>query len=188
MTLNRFTSILTVQGNKYIQSLDRSSKMQLLFRLGTLVAAWLGSIIGLILVLPLGLIVAEWIIFPLALAIAALLAALGASWTGTFLTQDQTETRLLPVIEVTEIVGIGMALIFLLMVRLGVTGFGPLIVPAVIFSLILTLSASAATWQFRSPKQGTGSEVKLTVMLLVLAVVSVPSVVFLASLFGLAGA
>jgi hypothetical protein len=162
--------------------------MQLLFRLGTLVAAWLGSIIGLVLVLPLGLIVVEWLIFPLALAVAALLAALSAGWTGTLLAQDQSLTRLLPVIGITEVVGIGVAPIFLIMVRLGMASFGPLIVPAVIFSLILTLSASAATWQFRSPKQGTGSEVKLTVMLLVLAVVSVPGVVFLASLFGLAGA
>jgi hypothetical protein len=92
------------------------------------------------------------------------------------------------VIGVTEVVGIGMALIFLIMVRLGLASFGPLIVPAVIFSLILALSASVATWRFRRSKQSLSSEVKLTVMLLVLAVVSVPSVVFLASLFGLAGA
>lgn len=162
--------------------------MSFLFRLGTLVAAWFGSMIGLILVLPLGLIVAEWLIFPLALVIAALLAALGAGWAGTFLARDQTQTRLQHVIGLTEVVGIGVALIFLLMVRLGIIGFGPLIVPAVIFSLILTLSASVATWRFRRPKQSTGSEVKLTVMLLVLAVVSVPGVVFLASLLGLAGA
>ena len=162
--------------------------MQFLFRLDTLIAAWLGSIIGLILVLPLGLIVAEWLIFPLALVIAALLAALSAGWAGTFLARNQTQTYLRPVIGITEVVAIGVALIFLLMVRLGVTGFGPLIVPAVIFSLILSLSASAATWRFRRSKQGTGSEVKLTVALLVLAVVSLPGVVFLASLLGLAGA
>ncbi|MCL4302269.1 MAG: hypothetical protein KJ077_41660 [Anaerolineae bacterium] len=162
--------------------------MQLLFRLGILAAAWLGSIIGLILVLPLGLIVAEWLIFPLALVIAALLAALGAGWTGTFLARDQTRTNLVPVISLTEAVAVGVALIFLMMVRLGMASFGPLIFPAVIFSLILTLSASAATWRFRHPKQASGGEVKLTVILLVLAVVSVPGVIFLASLFGLAGA
>lgn len=162
--------------------------MQLLFRLGILIAAWFGSIIGLVLVLPLGLIVAEWLIFPLALAITALLAALSAGWAGTFLADDQTQTHLLPVIGVTEAVAVGVTLIFLIMVRLGMASFGPLIVPAVIFSLILTLSASVATWCFRRPKQSIGSEVKLTVTLLVLAVVSVPSVIFLASLFGLAGA
>jgi hypothetical protein len=162
--------------------------MQLLFRFGTLIAAWFGSIIGLILVLPLGLIVVEWLIFPLALVVAALLAALGAGWASTFLARDQTQTDLLPVIGVTEAVAVGVALIFLLLVRLGVASFGPLIIPAVIFSLILALSASVATWRFRSPKQDTRSEVKLTVLLLVLVVVSVPGVVFLASLFGLAGA
>ena len=162
--------------------------MQLLFWLGTLVAAWFGSIISLFLVLPLGLIVVEWLIFPLALGIAALLAAVSGGWAGTFLARDETQTRLLPVIGLTEAAAVGVALLFLIMVRLGLASFGPLIVPAVIFSLILTLSASAATWRFRRPKQDTGSEVKLTVTLLVLAVVSVPGVVFLASLFGLAGA
>ncbi len=107
--------------------------MQLLFRFGTLVAAWLGSTIGLFLVLPLGLIVIEWLIFPLALAVAALLAALSAGWAATFLARDQTQTRLLPVIGVTEVAAVGIALLFLIMVKLGVAGFGPLIVPAVIF-------------------------------------------------------
>ena len=162
--------------------------MSLLFRVGTLLVAWFGSIIGLFLVLPLGLIVAEWVIFPLGLVIAALLAALSAGWAGTFLARDQTQTQLWPVIWVTEVVAIGMALIFLLMVRLGVASFGPLIIPIMIFSLILALCAGAATWRFRSPKQDTRSEVKLTVMLLVLAVVSVPSIIFIASLFGLTGA
>jgi hypothetical protein len=162
--------------------------MQLLFRFGTLIAAWLGSIIGLVLVLPLGLIVAEWLIFPLALVVAALLAALSAGWAGTFLARDQTQTDLLPVISVTEAVAVGIALIFLLLVRLGVASFGPLIIPIVIFSLILALSASVATWRFRHSEQSLSSEVKRTVLLLVLVVVSVPGIVFLASLFGLAGA
>ena len=162
--------------------------MSLLFRLGTLLAAWVGSMIGLFLVLPLGLIAAEWVIFPLGLAIAALLAALSAGWAGTLLARDQTQTQFWPVIWVTEAAAIGMALIFLLMVRLGPASFGPLIIPILIFSLILTLCAGAATWHFRSPKQDNRSEVKLTVMLLVLAVVSVPGVIFIASLFGLTGA
>lgn len=162
--------------------------MQPLFLIGTLIAAWLGSIIGLFLVLPLGLIVVEWLIFPLALAVAALLAALSAGWAGTFLARDQTQTRLLPVIGVTEVVAVGTALIFLMMVRLGAANFGPLIIPAVIFSLILTLTAGAATWRLRAPKQAAGSQVKLTLILLGLALVSVPGVVFLASLLGLAGA
>lgn len=162
--------------------------MQLLFRLGTLGAAWLGSLIGLFLVLPLGLIVIEWLIFPLALVIAALLAALSAGWAGTYLASNQMQTRLVPVIGVTEIAGIGVALLFLLLVRLGLASFGPLIVPIALFSLVLTLTATIATWRFRGPQQNSGRDAKLTVTLLVLAVVSVPVVVFLASLLGLAGA
>ncbi len=162
--------------------------MSLLFRLGTLLASWVGSIIGLFLVLPLGLIAAEWVIFPLGLVIAGLLAALSAGWAGAFLARDQTQTQLWPVIWITETVAIGLALIFILLVRLGAASFGPLIVPILIFSLSLALCAGVATWRFRSPKQDTRSEVKLTVILLVLAVVSVPGVIFIASLFGLTGA
>jgi hypothetical protein len=162
--------------------------MSLLFRLGTLLAAWVGSMVGLFLVLPLGLVVAEWVIFPLGLAIAALLAALSAGWAGTLLAKDQTQTQLGPVIRLTETVAIGLALIFLLIAWLGMASFGPLIIPILIFSLILALCAGAATWRFRGQKQAIRSEVKLTMMLLGLAVVSVPGVIFIASLFGLTGA
>lgn len=139
-------------------------------------------------VLPLGLIVIEWLIFPLGLVIAAVLAALSAGWVGTYLAHDQTWTQLAPVIGVTVAVAVGVALLFLVFVRLGMTGFGPLIIPVVIFSLILALSASIATWRFRRPQQDKRGDVRLTVALLVLAVASVPSVVFLASRLGLAGA
>jgi hypothetical protein len=162
--------------------------MSLLFRLGTLLAAWAGSIISLFPVLLLGLVVVEWVIFPLGLVIAGLLAALSAGWAGTLLARDQTQTQLWPVIWITEVAAIGTALIFLLLVRLGAASFGPLIIPILIFSLILALCAGVATWRFRSAKQETKSEVKLTVGLLVLAVVSVPAVIFIASLFGLTGA
>jgi hypothetical protein len=162
--------------------------MHLLFRFGTVVTAWLGSAIGLVLVLPLGLIVIEWLILPLALVIAGLLAALSAGWAGIFLARDQSQTRLWPVIGLTEAMAVGVALCFLSLVRWGVADFGPLIVPAIIFSLVLTLTATLATWRFRRSKQSLSSEIKLTVTLLALAVVSVPAVIFLASLFGLAGA
>ncbi len=162
--------------------------MQLLYRVGPLMAAWVGSMLGLVVVLPLGLIVSEWLIFPLGLVIAALLAALSAGWTGTFLARDRTQTRLVPVIGVTVLVGSGLALLFLMGVRVGLASFGPLIVPVAFFSLVLTLSATFATWRFRTSQQGRSQAVKLTIMLLLLAVVSVPGIVLLASRLGLAGA
>jgi hypothetical protein len=162
--------------------------MAQLYRVGTFVAAWVGSLMGLFLVLPLGLIVVEWLIFPLALLIAALLAALGAGWAGTYLARDQTQTLLLPVISSTVEAAMGLALIFLLSVWVGLTSFGPLIVPVLFFSLVLALIATFATWRFRSPQQNRRTAVRLTVTVLVLAVVSVSGIVFLASLLGLAGA
>lgn len=158
------------------------------YRLGTLVAGWLGSLLGLVLVLPLGLIVVEWLIFPLALLIAALLAALSAGWAGTYLARDQTQTNLVPVIGITAALGVGLALLFLWLVRMGRANFGPLIVPVLIFSLILALSAAFATWYSRTVQQHRGRALRLTVILLVLALISVPGIVFLAARFGLAGA
>lgn len=162
--------------------------MSQLYRVGTLIAAWVSSLIGLFLVLPLGLIVVEWLIFPLALVIAALLAALGAGWAGTYLARDQTQTLLLPVISTTVEMAAGLALFFLLSVWAGLTSFGPLVMPVLFLSLVLALSATFATWRFRGPQQNRRTAVRLTATLLVLAVVGVPGVVFLASLLGLADA
>lgn len=162
--------------------------MQMRFRLTTLAAGWVGSLVGLILILPLGLIVLEWIIFPLALMIAAILAALGTGWAGTYLAHDETRTRLEPVVGSTVVVAVVLALLFLVLVSVGVASFGPLFVPALLFSAILALSASIATWRYRRPRQNSAGDGRLTVALLVLATVSVPCVVFLAASFGLAGA
>ncbi len=158
------------------------------YRLGTFVAGWLGSLLGLFLVLPLGLIVVEWLIFPLALVIAALLAALSAGWAGTYLARDQMQTNLIPVISITAVLGLGLALIFLWLVRVGFASFGPLLTPIALLSLMLSLSATLATWHFRTSQQARGNAIKLTIILLLLAIISVPSIVFLASSFGLAGA
>lgn len=130
--------------------------MQLPYRFSTWLAAWLGSLIGLFLVLPLGLIVIEWMVFPLALIIAAVLAGLSAGWTGTLLARDQTQTQLLPVIGCTILTGIGLAAIFLVLVQVGIANFGPLLVPIAIFSLILSLSAAVATWRLRQRSKAEG--------------------------------
>lgn len=157
-------------------------------RFRTFIAAWCGSLVELLLVLPLGLLVIEWLILPLALVIAALLAALCAGWVGTCRAKGATQTQLLPVIGVTVATAAALALLFLSLVWVGVASFGPLIIPVVMFSLLLALNATHATWRYRRPTQDRRGAVKLTVTVLVLAVLSVPLVVMLAARFGLAGA
>jgi hypothetical protein len=65
-------------------------------------AAFLSSLAGLVVLLPLGLILDQVIVYPLAFGVAALLAALAAGWAGTLLAPGATRTRLLPVVVAAE--------------------------------------------------------------------------------------
>jgi hypothetical protein len=155
--------------------------------LGILVAALVISITSLFLLLPLGLIVVEFINFPLALGVTALLAAIVASWAGNFLARDQTRTNILRVVGVTEIVAAVITLVFLIgSIRDAL--LGPLIYIGLISALVLALSATAATSFFRITAQDSKGEIRLTLGLLALAIISIPLVIGLASLFGLTGA
>jgi hypothetical protein len=162
--------------------------MNIRFGVGTFLVALVGGGIGLFLILPLGLIVSEFVIFPLALAIAALLAALSTSCAGTLLATDQTRTRILPVVRETEGAALGIALVFLICAALGVAPLGPWLLIGGLCIVILALIASMATGRFREPKQGAPGTARLTLSLLLLAVLIVPLVVWIASLLGLAGA
>jgi hypothetical protein len=162
--------------------------MNLRFWLGTLIAGWIGSLIGLFLILPLGLIVVEFVSFPLALGMGALLAALGAGWAGTLLATDGARTRLWPVVGVAEVTALLLALLFLASAALGMALLGPWLVIGVACSVMLALSATLATGRFREARQQASANGRLTLALLGLAVVLVPTVIWVASRFGLTGA
>ena len=156
--------------------------------LGTLLAAWIGSSIGLFLILPLGLIVMEFISFPMALGFAALLAESSASWAGTRLATDQTQTRLLAGVGVAEITAVAIVLLFLTNASLRERIQGPWIGIGALCSFMLAFSASMATWHFRESRQGARGQGRLALILLGLAVLLVPIVIWVASRFGLTGA
>ena len=136
--------------------------------------------------LTLGLIVAEFITFPLALILAALAAALSAGWVGILWARDGTRTQLVPVIGSTVVVALLLAVIVLIGLR-GLL-FGPVFLIGVVSSLILSLSAMVATGRFRVPTDQKNHDLRLTMILLGVALVSVPVVIWLADLAGLAGA
>ena len=75
-----------------------------LWRAGVAVVALVGGFIGGYVILPWGLVTPLFVVWPLALGFGALLAALGASWTGTLLSPDGTRTRLLRVVLASEVV------------------------------------------------------------------------------------
>jgi hypothetical protein len=159
-----------------------------LARLGTVLSAFLGSILALFLILPLGLAVVEWIVLPLALAVGALLAALGAGWTGTWLARDGTRTRLAAVVAAGEATALLVALAVLAWPGLEGVLPGPRIVLAGLCSLLLTVGAVGATWRFRAPAREPHHDPALTLVLLAAAAAIVPGTLVLAALAGLTGA
>jgi hypothetical protein len=139
------------------------------------------------LILPLGLIVSEYVVFPLAFGVAAVTAALGAGGAGNFLAGDGTRTRLLQVVGITLLAAAALAALFLINAGLRLVILGPVFYPALICALLLAIAAALATWRMRSTQRGT-REGLLTLGILAVVVASVPVVVFIAWLAGLAGA
>ncbi len=161
--------------------------MRPLFWIGTFLLALVISLVALVLLLPLGLIAVERISFPLALGVAALLTAVVASWAGNFLAGDQTRTQILKVVGVTELVAAVIVLVVLLSPASAAL-FGPLIYIGLLSALLLAVGATVATAVFRTTNQQPTHERRLTLVLLILAILSVPVVIAIASLFGLTGA
>jgi hypothetical protein len=156
--------------------------------IGTFIITLIVTLVGMLGVLIFGLIVAEVIIFPLALIIAAALAALSAGWAATLLARDGMRTDLWAVLGVTEAVAVIFAVVVLATLALRNLLFGPVFGIGLVSSLILTLSAVIAAGRFRRPITQSQGDIKMTIILLVLAVLSIPLVIWLASLVGLAGA
>jgi hypothetical protein len=166
--------------------------MRLLKRFATYVAALAGAIIGIFLVLPFGLVVHELVIMPLALLVGGLLASVGASWAASQLARDQTRTRLLPVVAFAE-AGAALAALMFAVIYTGDAARPENVLPTpgvigIAASLVLALDVTLAAWRFRGTQSETASQGRLMALLLAVAVVSVPVVIVVASLFGLTGA
>jgi len=157
------------------------------FAAGTLAAALVCSVVGTFLILPLGLIVSEYVVFPLALGVTAVLASLGAGWAGNFLAGDGTRTQLTQVVGITLLTAAALAALFLINAGLRLVILGPVFYLGLTCALVLALAAALATWRMRSTQRGTRDGL-LTLGLLAVVVASVPVVVFIAWLAGLAGA
>lgn len=162
--------------------------MQLRTSILTFLAALIGSLFGLFALLPLGLVVHSFVVFPLAFGVAALFAALSAGWAGTAMATDGTRAHLASVVIRAEIAAAILALLQIILYLSNVTLPGPLIGVIVVCSILLATITSAATHRSRRKQGESGNDVRFTVMLLLAAVVLVPVVILVASLFGLTGA
>jgi hypothetical protein len=132
----------------------------LLWRAGVPVVALAGGLLGGYVILPWGLVTPLFVVWPLALGFGALLAALGASWTGTMVSPDGTRTCLSKVLLASEVVAAALALAFSIL---------PIFVP-LIFVLAsgagaIALVASLTTWRFRGRGGHIGLDGGLTLIL-----------------------
>lgn len=168
-----------------------------LLRFGTLAAALLGSLLGIVLIFPLALVAPVAIVYPLGLGVAALLAALAAGWADMFLAGNAagqaTRPRLLPVVGVAEATAAVVAALLVGTLALGerlrprVFAPPPLAI-GLTCGVLLALAASLATWRYRGARTARGEEARLTVALLVSAPIVVVGVLVLSAFFGLTGA
>lgn len=134
---------------------------RLVWRIGVLIAALLGALLALPM-LVLGLVVAMPVVLILTLTAAALFATLGAGWSGTLLAPDHTRTRLLLVVGVCEAIAAVLAIV-MSMLEAFVDVF--IVVPAAV--IIVVASASWATWRFRGPRGRMAWTARLTLALAV---------------------
>jgi hypothetical protein len=166
-------------------------------RFATLVVALLSGAVLALFIFLFGLIVPEAIIFPLTFGIGAIFAAIGASWVGNRLATERTRSRLLPIVGISETTAVVVAvgLLALMLNHLPTPGFviersgmAPgRIVDVVLGMVFIALSASWATWRFRSSERRTGRDAAIMLGLVGLSILIFIATLYTASLFGLVG-
>ncbi len=167
---------------------------EFLRRSGILIVALVGGNVGGMLVFPFGLVIHEFIIWPLTFGICAIFAAIGAGWASNLLVPGHTRSRFLPVVGISEVTAVVVAVALL-----GLTVFffprfpafasmlGPPIFLLGTGVIFIAMSASWAAWHFRSLEGHMAKDVAITLGLVGLAILAFVATLFLAGLFGLVG-
>ena len=145
------------------------------------------SLISTSLLFTLGLILIEFLLYPLALGIAALLVGLTAVSLSNKLINDGSQTPVEGVVKWCEATAVLLAILLIVGNALGWLIFPPIFVSsgtAVILALVATFSAT----QLRQTPSAAQPSTRRIVTWLVIAFLAIPLVIFVASLFGWAGA
>jgi hypothetical protein len=145
------------------------------------------SLVSVTLLFTLGLILIEFLLYPLALGVSALLVSLTAVWTSNQLVRDDLQTPVKAVVVRCE----GAAVLLALILIIGYAGDWLPSPPIVVSSIAATILAIIATYsarQLRQPPITDPYQTRRIVIWLIVALAAVPIVIWLASLFGWAGA
>ncbi len=145
------------------------------------------SVAATTLLFTLGLVLIEFLLYPLALGIAALLAGLTAVWLSNRLSSDNLQTPVAAVVRWCEGTAVLLAFLLILANALGWLPFLPIFVSggtAIILALVATFSAA----RLRQAAPAAQTPMRRIVTWLIIAFLAIPLVIFVASLFGWAGA
>jgi hypothetical protein len=147
----------------------------------------LASVVVNTMLFSLGLILIEFLLYPLALGITALLTGLTAVWLSNRLLNDGLQTPVEPVVLRCEGTAVLLALLLILGNAIGWLPNPPIVVSSGT-AVVLALVAAYSAGQLRQATPEAQTPVRRIVTWLVIAFLAVPLVLFVASLFGLAGA
>ena len=145
------------------------------------------SLISVTLLFTLGLILIEFLLYPLALGVTALLTGLTAVWAANWLVKDGLRTPVEAVVVRCEKTAIGLSLILIAGYAIGSLPAPPIIASS-ITAIILAIVAVYSARQLRQPPVTAPHQTRRIVVWLLVAFIAIPGVIFLASLFGWAGA
>lgn len=152
-----------------------------------LILTLLGSVVSATLLFTLGLILIEFLLYPLALGITALLAALTAVWLSNKLSHDGLQTPVEPVVRWCEGTAVLLAILLMVGNRMGWLPHPPIFVSSGT-AVILTLVSTFSAMQLRQTPSAAQTPTRRIVTWLIIAFLAIPLVIFVASLFGWAGA
>ena len=139
------------------------------------------------LLFSLGLILIEFLLYPLALGVAALFTGLTAVFFSNFLLGNEQHTPYRPVVMACEGVTAVLAILLIILNAANLTNW-PSIYIIIPTTLLLTITALLAVKRYRSDQPRAANEHRQVALWIVIAIVAVPLVIFIASLFGWAGA
>ena len=145
------------------------------------------SLISIVMLFTLGLILIEFLLYPLAMGIGALLASLTAVTFSNWLVQDDLQTPVNGVVLRCEVTAV---ILSLLLIGGAMSGALPR-PPIVVSSIAAFILAGAATYfaiHLRQPPHADPHKTRRILKWLLAAFVSIPVTIFVASLFGWAGA
>lgn len=149
--------------------------------------AFLGSMAGMVLLIPFGLLVQESIILPITMLVSALPATLAAGWVGSAFRFNGQRTNLKAAVVAVEKTAVLLALFQFIDATFNMIRLSPTFLVALVSSMILASSAVIATGRHRQQDTTLRQDVKLTLQLLAIVPI-VPIVVLFATWLGLTSA